>query len=254
MDFFIPITMSYRAQHNTTTTLVQMYDGWLQAVEAGKIAGVCLLDMSAAFDVVDHSILTDKLALNGFDENALDWVTSYLSGRSQCVQIEGSLSRLQPVHVGVPQGSILGPQLYTLFSNELPVVIHDRTQVGEQEQHGDDDLDEHIWPAYHLVDCKDGVNTNICCYADDTTLTTSDNNPAALTLKLTEQYKVIAEFMINNRLKLNDDKTHLLVMSTGQQRDKAEVKISTPSTLIKPSKTEKLLGCWVQDNLKWTEY
>ena len=84
----------YRAQHNTTTALVQMYDGWLQSVEAGQIAGVCLLDMSAAFDVVDPFILADKLALYGFDENALDWVTSYLSGRSQCVQIEGSLSRL----------------------------------------------------------------------------------------------------------------------------------------------------------------
>lgn len=71
-----------------------MYDGWLQALEAGQMAGVCLLDMSAAFDVVDHGLLTDKLSLYGFDHDALEWVTSYLSGRTQCVLIEGSLSRL----------------------------------------------------------------------------------------------------------------------------------------------------------------
>ena len=149
---------AYRAQHNTTTALVQMYDGWLQAAEAGQLAGVCLLDMSAAFDVVNHHLLGEKLALYGFDEYALDWVSSYLSGRSQCVSIEGSLSKLQPVSVGVPQGSILGPLFYTLFTNELPEVIHDHL---EQQGHG-----EHVWPAYHLGDEENG---NICCYADDTT-------------------------------------------------------------------------------------
>ena len=242
---------AYRAQHNTTTALVQMYDGWLQAVEAGQMAGVCLLDMSAAFDVVDHGLLTDKLSLYGFDQNALEWVTSYLSGRTQCVLIEGSLSRLQPVDIGVPQGSILGPLMYTLFTNELPEVIHEQL-VEEQDE---PDPGGHVWPAYHL---GDAVNGNICCYADDTTFTTSDNNPAALSLKLTEKYGVIADFMVNNRLKLNDEKTHLLVMSAGHanagERNRAEVKIQTPTVLIKPSKTEKLLGCWIQDDLKWTQY
>ena len=75
---------------------------WLQAGEAGQMAGVCLLNMSAAFDVVDHGLLTDKLALYGFEQNTLDWITSYLGDRSQCVLIEGFLSKLQPVHVGVP--------------------------------------------------------------------------------------------------------------------------------------------------------
>ena len=78
---------AYRAEHNTTTALIQMYDGWLQAVESGQLAGVCMLDMSAAFDLVDHDLLIQKLALYGFDEGILDWTQSYLSGRSQCVVI-----------------------------------------------------------------------------------------------------------------------------------------------------------------------
>ena len=83
--------------------------------------------------------------------------------------------------------------MYTLFTNELPEVIHEQ-QVGEQSEH---DLGGYVWPAYHL---GDDVSGNICCYADDTTFTTSDDNPAALTLKLTEKYQVIVDFIVNNRL------------------------------------------------------
>ena len=67
---------------------------------------------------------------------------------------------------------------------------------------------------------------------------------------------MISEFMINNRLKLNDDKSHLIVISTRQARIRTQscnlVEIKTPSEIIKPSSHEKLLGCWVQDCLKWT--
>ena len=112
-----PSHHAYRSHHNTTTALIQMYDGWVNAYDNGELTGVCLLDMSAAFDIVDHTILLRKLELYGFQKNSLDWVQSYLSGRSQGVCINGSLSRLLPVPVGVPQGSILGPLLYTLFTS-----------------------------------------------------------------------------------------------------------------------------------------
>ena len=100
----------------TTTALLEMYDIWLDSLEKGDMAGVCFLDMSAAFDIVDHPILLDKLALYGFDDGMLDWASSYLSDRSQCVCIDGSLSSLQQVKHGVPQGSILGPLLYILYT------------------------------------------------------------------------------------------------------------------------------------------
>ena len=82
---------SYRQHHNTTTALIQMYDTWITAVDAGETVGVCLLDMSAAFDLVDHDLLLRKLRLYGFNEEAIGWLSSYLSNRRQCVSINGSL-------------------------------------------------------------------------------------------------------------------------------------------------------------------
>ena len=100
---------AYRAGQNTTTALLQMYDVWLDSLEKGEMAGVCFLDMSAAFDIVDHPLLMKKLSLYGFESDMLEWVSSYLSERSQCVSIDGCVSKLQHVPHGVPQGSILGP-------------------------------------------------------------------------------------------------------------------------------------------------
>ena len=131
---------AYRASHNTTTALIQMYDVWADAVQAKELAGVCFLDMSAAFDIVDHSILLKKLELYGFRSGVTNWVKSYLSDRTQCVSIDGRFSKLLPVRHGVPQGSILGPLLYTLFTNELPEVVHDHLNSGEAD----------VWPNYTM--------------------------------------------------------------------------------------------------------
>ena len=243
---------AYRAEHNTSTALIQMYDSWLQAVEAGELAGVCLLDMSAAFDVVDHTLLIQKLSLYGLDDDSLSWIRSYLSGRSQSVIIEGCLSKLLQVETGVPQGSILGPLFYTLFTNELPEVIHDNWE--QQEPVDNAEQEGQGWPVYHMS----GDQGSVCCYADDTTFTSTDSDPTVLSNKLTDKYKLIAQFMVDNRLKLNDDKTHLLVMATGQARRRvqagAQVRIITPTEIIRPTSSEKLLGCWVHEDLKWSEH
>ena len=104
-----PNHQGFRAHRSPTSAMLQMYDTWVHAVDKGDLKGVCMLDMSAAFDVVDHSILLDKLKLYGFDTNSLNWMENYLSGRTQAVYIDGTLSPFLPVSVGVPQGSILGP-------------------------------------------------------------------------------------------------------------------------------------------------
>ena len=77
---------------------------------------------------------------------------------------------------GVPQGSILGPLFYTLYTNEMPEVINENTDA-------------------QLVN-KD---SNVCCYADDTTLSCSDSDPASLSKKLSEKYRLLSDFMLNNR-------------------------------------------------------
>jgi hypothetical protein len=94
---------AYRSFQSTTTVMLQMYTTWLDAIEQGDLAGVCLIDMSAAFDMVDSELLLEKLKLYGFDRNFIQRIWSYLTYRSQAVCIEGSLSSNLPLEAGVPQ-------------------------------------------------------------------------------------------------------------------------------------------------------
>ena len=79
-----------------------------------------LLDMSAAFDMVDHNLLIEKLLLYGFDNASAAFIKSYLSDRRQTVCIDGTCSPLLSLEYGVPQGSIIGPLLYIIFTSDLP--------------------------------------------------------------------------------------------------------------------------------------
>ena len=109
----------FLSNHSTATALLHLYDLWIQAIDSGQFSAALLLDLSAGFDVVSHPILLDKLAMYGLDELAVSWFRSYVSDRQQCVLVESALSDPKPVSFGVPQGSILGPELYNYNSNDL---------------------------------------------------------------------------------------------------------------------------------------
>ena len=83
-----PCHHGFRAQHNTCTALLQMQDLWLEALERYEITAVIMCDMSAAFDIVNHELLIAKLKIFGFQENALAWLTSYLTDRKQRVVVD----------------------------------------------------------------------------------------------------------------------------------------------------------------------
>ena len=222
-----------------------MYDTWLEAVDNGDLAGVCMVDMSAAFDVVDTEILLEKLKLYGFDQNAIQWTWSYLTYRSQGVYIDGAMSGLLPLEAGVPQGSILGPIYYTIFTNELPQVVHEL----DCPLHGDPGA------SIFTIQCQECGG--VCCYADDSTYTVRGRDPADLSEKLSRKYKVVADYLTDNKLKVNDDKTHLLVMTTRQKRrfvDTNSVQIETPTATISPSSVEQLLGAQVHQDMRWVEH
>ena len=102
----------YIKNHSCVTTLIDIIDTLLLNMDKGNLNGPLLLDLSKAFDLIDHNLLIRKLKIYGLSQRSLDWFNSYLSGRKQVVSANGTLSNPLKIQTGVPQGSILGPLLF----------------------------------------------------------------------------------------------------------------------------------------------
>ena len=100
---------AYKTKHSTKTALLRVYNDVMLCIDQGKGCNLALLDLSAAFDTVDHAVLFNLLGHSpGISETALSLLKSYLQGRSQCVQIDGITSEFADLTCGVPQDSVLG--------------------------------------------------------------------------------------------------------------------------------------------------
>ena len=183
-----PLQSAYRAGHSTETVLLRVVNDILAALDVDKLSVLLLLDLSAAFDTIDHQILLSRLdTVFGIRSTALDWFRSYLSDRKQFVMVDNSSSATVPLQYGVPQGSVLGPLLFVLYTTPLSGVI-----------------------SKHSVSHK--------LFADDTQLQKSfyPHEYSDMTHSLSSCVTDVKDWMTENQLKLNDDKTEALLFPLRQ--------------------------------------
>ena len=194
--------------------------------DRGNSSLLVLLDLSAAFDTIDHSILLDRLEnLVGVTGIALSWFRSYLSDRYQFVNINGQSSTHTKVKFGVPQGSVLGPILFTLYMLPLGTIIRNH-------------------------------NINFHCYADDTQLYISARPDDPLHLnKIEDCVRDIRDWMSSNFLLLNSDKTEVLLLGPKSVRNKlSALPLNLNSFLVTPGTSVKSLGVTIDPDLAFDEH
>jgi len=114
---------AYKKMHSCETALLTLLNEAFQAIDKGLVLPLVLLDLTAAFDVVDHRLLLEKCLRANICDSAYNWLQSYLSDRTQCVSCYGIESSATVVSCGVPQGSILGPLLFVIFLSDISSVM-----------------------------------------------------------------------------------------------------------------------------------
>ena len=160
----------------------KVYNDLLLAADEGQVSALCLLNLTAAFDTVDHELLLLRVERQfGLRGTVLQWFRSYLSGRSFRVLYGGSMSSIVYILCSVPQGSVLGPRLFILYSADL-----------------EDIAKEHCVTIHSFAD---DTQLYLHCSRNDTTTTIA---------RLEQCIVDINYWMSANRLKLNMDKTELL--------------------------------------------
>ena len=216
---------AYKVGHSTETALLKVHNDILMALDNRKVVCLILLDLSAAFDTVNHKVLLHRLEHTiGIKDHALRWFESYLSGRDQRVVIKDESSEPFPLACGVPQGSVLGPVLFTLYTSPLGDVVR---------KHG---------VLFHL-------------YADDTQLYMSlepadTQNQLTAVAKLNDCVHDIAVWMRDNKLKLNNDKTEIIMFGTAKQLEKVPLETVTLEGITLPiAKQARNLGILMDANL-----
>ena len=211
----------FRKNHSTALSLINLINKIAESIDRNEVTIGVFLDLSKAFDTLDHEILLNKLEHYGIRGVALDWVKSYLSERLQFVKFNHTSSSKCQIHCGVPQGSILGPLFFILYINDL-----------------------------HFASSL----TEPLLFADDTSILYSHRDQDHLISVLNEELIKIDSWMRSNKLSVNIKKTNYVVFKSAQKKASSDLPLSFNSQILKEKNAVKFLGAYIDNCLTWKSY
>ena len=205
----------FRKGYNVQHCLLAMIEKWKKAVDNGNVFGALLMDLSKAFDCLQHDLIIAKLNLYGFNLTALNLIHNYLTKRKQRIKINHLYSSWGDILFGVPQGSLLGPIICNIFLSDLFLIV--------------DDID-------------------IANYADDNTIYKEHKNIDDLLTSLQNAAAKLFKWFSDNQMWGNTDKCHLLL----SKYESSEIHIG--DSIIESSTCEKLLGIKIDSKLRFDDH
>ena len=214
----------FRTHHSCQTALIKANEFWLNSVNNDQINGSLFIDFRQAFDVIDHAILTKKLSYYGLDITCLHLLDSFLTGREQCVLFNQVTSTTTKIKRGVPQGSVLGPLLFSLYINDLPLHI---------------------------------PNATCDMFADDTCVHVFDDDYESVFLKLQESANDVFQWATDNVMQIHPDKTKFMIITTRQKHQRlpsSQCSVFINGLPIEQVSSIKFLGLIVDNRLSWSSH
>ena len=203
--------------HSTVYQLIDIYNQICKAFDEKKSTCMVFCDISKAFDRVWHSGLVFKLQHYGIEDKVKDWISHYLSHRSQRVIVGQSLSEVRNVNAGVPQGSVLGPLLFLIYVNDIADSLVSTTRL----------------------------------FADDSSLAVSSSDTSVIESTLNNDLKKISSWAKQWLVKFNPLKTEVMFFTLSNQ---IQPNIMFDGTLLNFVEHHKHLGLWLTDNGSWHEH
>ena len=220
-----PFKSGFRRKYSCNSALARLINSWLKAVNKSEVSGVVFLDLKKAFDLVDHDILLKKLAIYLKNSSSLPVFKSYLHNRTQCVLLHVFYSSKESVKYSVQQGSVLGPSLFSLFINDLPLHVKDIS-----------------------VDCD--------MLADDTILHTSGKDIVQIRSNMQDSLDQVSNWCDNNHMVINPIKTKAMTIVTRQkhQLDNLPLDLVLNGAKIYQVSEYRLLGITRDNKLRWDSH